>query len=344
MDQVAAMRSFRKVLELGSFSAAARQLGLSKAAVSKQVSELEAYLGATLIHRTTRRLHPTDAGQAYFESAVALLDELEAADAAVRHLQSEPAGTLRVSVPSAFGQMCLSAMLSELGRRHPKLTVSVEASDRLVDLVEEGFDAAIRIRATLPDSTLIAKRIRQIPIHVVAAPSYLKAHGTPQKPEDLARHNCFIYTLSSRPFEWSFNGPSGSKGGGSKGGGSKGGGSRQVKVHGTIHANHGHLLLEPLRDGEGIAMLPEFLLAQDLEKGTIVPILTKFPADPLTLFVVYPPSRHSSPKIRALVDIVGEWFAPNQTWETAMAKPAARRRAATRDPKDARGERNLHGA
>jgi DNA-binding transcriptional LysR family regulator len=319
MDQVSAMRSFRKVLELGSFSAAARQLGLSKAAVSKQISELEAYLGATLIHRTTRRLHPTAAGQAYFESAVGLLDELEAADAAVRHLQSEPAGTLRISVPSAFAQNCLSAMLAELGRRHPKLTVAVEATDRLVDLVEEGFDAAIRIRATLPDSTLIAKRIRQIPIHVVAAPSYLKAHGTPQKPEDLSRHNCFIYSLSSRPFEWRFKG--------------QGSGSRHVKVHGTIHVNHGHLLLEPLRDGAGIAMLPEFLLSQDLEKGTIVPILTKFPVDPVTLFVVYPPSRHSSPKIRALVDIVGEWFAPNQTWETAMAKPIARRRAATREAK-----------
>ena len=325
MDQVAAMRSFRKVLELGSFSAAARQLGLSKAAVSKQVSELEAFLGATLIHRTTRRLHPTDAGQAYFESAVGLLDELEVADAAVRHLQSEPAGTLRVSVPSAFGQICLSAMLAELSRRHPKLTVSVEATDRLVDLVEEGFDAAIRIRATLPDSTLIAKRIRQIPIHVVASPDYLKAHGTPQKPEDLARHNCFIYTLSPRPFEWSFKG-------------------RSVKVRGTIQANHGHLLLEPLRTGVGIAMLPEFLLSQDLEKGSLVPILTKFPVDPLSLFVVYPPSRHSSPKIRVLVDIVGEWFAANQTWETAMAKPNARRRAALKDPKDSRGERNVLGA
>jgi DNA-binding transcriptional LysR family regulator len=330
MDQVSAMRSFRKVLELGSFSAAARQLGLSKAAVSKQVSELEAYLGATLIHRTTRRLHPTDAGQAYFESAVGLLDELEAADAAVRHLQSEPAGTLRVSVPSAFGQVCLSAMLSELGRRYPKLTVSVEATDRLVDLVEEGFDAAIRIRATLPDSTLIAKRIRQIPIHVVAAPAYLKAHGTPQKPEDLSRHNCFIYTLSSRPFEWRFKGA--------------GGGLRHVKVRGTIHANHGHLLLEPLRDGEGIAMLPEFLLSQDLEKGTIVPILTKFPADLLTLFVVYPPSRHSSPKIRALVDIVGEWFAPDQTWETAMERPGTRRRTARRASRAGAGERKVHGA
>jgi len=320
LDQVAAMRSFRKVLELGSFSAAARQLGLSKAAVSKQVSELEAYLGATLIHRTTRRLHPTDAGQAYFESAVGLLDELEAADAAVRHLQSEPAGTLRVSVPSAFGQICLSAMLAEFARRHPKLTVSVEATDRLVDLVEEGFDAAIRIRATLPDSTLIAKRIRQIPIHCIAAPRYLKAHGTPQKPEDLTRHNCFIYTLSSRPFEWRFKG-------------------RSVKVRGSIHANHGHLLLEPLRAGVGIAMLPEFLLSQDLEKGSLVPILTKFPVDPLSLFVVYPPSRHSSPKIRALVDIVGEWFAPNQNWETAMDKTATKRRAAAREQ-----ERKVLGA
>jgi DNA-binding transcriptional LysR family regulator len=320
LDQVAAMRSFRKVLELGSFSAAARQLGLSKAAVSKQVSELEAYLGATLIHRTTRRLHPTDAGQAYFESAVGLLDELEAADAAVRHLQSEPAGTLRVSVPSAFGQICLSAMLAELARRYPKLTVSVEATDRLVDLVEEGFDAAIRIRAALPDSTLIAKRIRQIPIHCIAAPRYLKAHGTPQKPEDLTRHNCFIYTLSSRPFEWRFKG-------------------RSVKVRGSIHANHGHLLLEPLRAGVGIAMLPEFLVSQDLEKGSLVPLLTKYPVDPLSLFVVYPPSRHSSPKIRALVDIVGEWFAPNQNWETAMDKTATKRRGVLREP-----ERKVLGA
>jgi DNA-binding transcriptional LysR family regulator len=221
-------------------------------------------------------------------------------------------------VPSAFGQICLSAMLAELSQRHPKLTVSVEATDRLVDLVEEGFDAAIRIRATLPDSTLIAKRIRQIPIHVVASPAYLKAHGTPQKPEDLSRHNCFIYTLSSRPFEWPFKG-------------------RSVKVRGTIHANHGHLLLEPLREGVGIAMLPEFLLSQDLEKGSIVPILTKFPVDPLSLFVVYPPSRHSSPKIRALVDTVGEWFAPGQNWETAVDKPAAKRRASVR-------ERNTHGA
>ena len=310
MDQVAAMRSFRKVLELGSFSAAARQLGLSKAAVSKQVSELESYLGATLIHRTTRRLHPTDAGQAYFESAVALLDELEAADAAVRHLQSEPAGTLRLSVPSAFGQICLSAMLAELARRHPKLTVSVEATDRVVDLVEEGFDAAIRIRAALPDSTLIAKRLRPIPIHCVAAPSYLKGHGTPQKPEDLSRHNCFIYTLSSRPFEWPFKG-------------------RAVKVGGTLHANHGHLLLEPLRQGLGVAMLPEFLLSQDLEQGRLVTILQKFTVDPLSLFVVYPPSRHSSPKIRALVDIVSEWFGPEQTWQhdrgSAESRPPRKR-------------------
>jgi DNA-binding transcriptional LysR family regulator len=310
MDQIAAMRSFRKVLELGSFSAAARQLGLSKAAVSKQVSELEAYLGATLIHRTTRRLHPTDAGQAYFDSSVALLDELDAADSAVRHLQSEPSGTLRVSVPSAFGQVCISTMLAELCRRHSKLTVSVEATDRVVDLVEEGFDAAIRIRQSLPDSTLVARRIRSIAIHTVASPGYLKAHGTPQKPEDLSRHNCFIYTLSSRPFDWTFNAP---------------GGQRTVKVRGAVHANHGQLLLEPLRTGLGIARLPEFLISGDLKSGKLVPILGKYPIDPLSLFVVYPPSRHSSPKIRALVDIAAEWFAPEQNWSehvTAVVKSA----------------------
>jgi DNA-binding transcriptional LysR family regulator len=312
MDQIAAMRSFRKVLEQGSFSAAARQLGLSKAAVSKQVSELEAYLGATLIHRTTRRLHPTDAGQAYFESTSAMLDELQAADAAVRHLQSEPAGTLRISVPNAFGQSCISALLGELSQRHSKLTVAVEANDRIVDLVEEGFDAAIRIRSTLPDSTLIARRIREIPVYIVAAPAYLKAHGTPQKPEDLTRHNCFIYTLSARPFDWTFRTPSGHK---------------TVKVKGSLHTNHGHLLLEPLRRGIGIAMLPEFHVSGDLEAGRLVPILTKYPVDPVSMFVVYPPSRHTSPKIRALVDLAGEWFAPSHSWaETSGASDADRLR------------------
>lgn len=318
MDQVAAMRSFRKVLELGSFSAAARQLGLSKAAVSKQVSELESYLGATLIHRTTRRLHPTDAGQAYLESASAVLDELEAADAAVRHLQSEPAGTLRISVPNAFGQLCISAMLAELGKRHAKLTVSVEATDRVVDLVEEGFDAALRIRRNLPDSTLIVRRIREMPVHVVAAPSYLKARGTPQKPEDLAQHNCFIYTLSPRPFDWVFRTP---------------GGQRSVKVRGSIHTNHGHLLLEPLRQGLGIAILPDFHISQDLEDGTLMPILTKYPVDPVALYVVYPPTRHASPKIRALIDLATEWFATDgggrgRALAAAPARPAARARVA----------------
>lgn len=302
MDQIAAMRSFRKVLEQGSFSAAARQLGLSKAAVSKQVSELESFLGATLIHRTTRRLHPTDAGQAYFESIVAVLDDLEAADSAVRHLQSEPSGTLRISVPSAFGQVCISAMLAELARRYPKLTVAAEATDRLVDLVEEGFDAAIRISPSLPDSTLIARRIRRIAVLTVAAPAYLKANGTPQKPEELARHNCFIYTLSPRPHDWVFKTPSG---------------QRSVKVKGTIQSNHGNLLLEPLRAGIGIARLPEFLLSADLEAGRVVPILTKFADDAVSLFAVYPPSRHSSPKIRAFVDIAGEWFAEGQSWNEA---------------------------
>jgi DNA-binding transcriptional LysR family regulator len=305
MDQIAAMRSFRKVLEQGSFSAAARHLGLSKAAVSKQVSELESFLGATLIHRTTRRLHPTDAGQAYFESIVAVLDDLETADSAVRHLQSEPSGTLRVSLPSAFGQVCISAMLAELARRHPKLTVAAEATDRLVDLVEEGFDAAIRISPSLPDSTLIAKRIRRVPMLTVAAPSYLKANGTPQKPEDLAKHNCFIYTLSPRPHDWVFKTASG---------------TRSVKVKGTIQSNHGNLLLEPLRAGLGIARLPEFLISNDLESGKLVPILAKFSEDAVTLFAVYPPSRHSSPKIRALVDIASEWFAEGQAWNEARPK------------------------
>jgi DNA-binding transcriptional LysR family regulator len=193
-------------------------------------------------------------------------------------------------------------MLAELARRHPKLTVAAEATDRLVDLVEEGFDAAIRISSALPDSTLIARRVRHIPVMTVAAPAYLKAHGTPQKPEDLAKHNCFIYTLSARPFEWAFKSPSG---------------TRSVKVKGTIQTNHGTLLLEPLRAGIGIARLPEFLISGELETGRVVPILGKYSEDQLSLFVVYPPSRHSSPKIRAFIDLVGEWFSEERSWVEA---------------------------
>lgn len=300
MDQLTAMRTFRRVVELGSFTAAARSLSLSKAAVSKQVGELEAHLGATLIHRTTRRLSATEVGSAYFERCVRLLDEFEAADAEVRHLQAEPTGSLRLSVPNAFGVTQMAATINELSQRYPKLRLIIEASDRFVDLIEEGFDAAIRIRTELPDSSLIARKLCTIPRYVCASPEYLKKFGEPQRPEDLKAHNCLIYTQSPTPFDWGFRTAQGRK---------------TVRVSGTMQSNHGLLLMDPLLAGRGIALLPLFTIEDVLKTGKIKRLLTDFPTDEVTLHVVYPQNRHLSPKVRVLVDLMAEHFGRQPRWE-----------------------------
>jgi DNA-binding transcriptional LysR family regulator len=302
MDQLAAMRTFRRVVELGSFTAAARGLNLSKAAVSKQIGELEAHLGATLIHRTTRRLSVTEVGNAYFERAVRLIDEFEAAEAEVRHLQAEPTGSLRLSVPNAFSLTQMGATINELAARYPKLRLSIEASDRFVDLIEEGFDAAIRIRTELPDSTLIARKLCTIPRFVCAAPKYLKKFGEPKRPEDLKQHNCLIYTQSPSPYDWAFRTPQG---------------RRLVRVSGSIQSNHGMLLMEPLLAGLGVALLPIFSIEEHLAKGRVRRLLKDFPTDAVSLHVVYPQNRHLSPKVRVFVDLMAEHFAERNPWAEA---------------------------
>jgi DNA-binding transcriptional LysR family regulator len=302
MDQLTAMRTFRRVVELGSFTAAARGLNLSKAAVSKQIGELEAHLGATLIHRTTRRLSVTEVGHAYFERAIRLLDEFEAAEAEVRHLQAEPTGSLRLSVPNAIGVPQLAATINDLASRYPKLRLSIEASDRFVDLIEEGFDAAIRIRTELPDSSLIARRLCTIPRYVCAAPRYLKKFGEPKRPEDLKDHNCLIYTQSPAPNDWAFRTPQGRK---------------TVRVSGSIQSNHGMLLMEPLLAGHGIALLPIFSIEEPLAKGKVRRLLKDFPTDAVSLHVVYPQNRHLSPKVRVFVDLMAEHFAAREPWAAA---------------------------
>jgi DNA-binding transcriptional LysR family regulator len=200
---------------------------------------------------------------------------------------------LRVSAPNNFGQAVLGPIICELQKRYPKLAVQFELNDRFVDLLEEGFDVAIRIRTSLPDSTLIARRICPVERIACAAPSYLKKHGLPKEPRDLADHNCLIYTLSTSPFEWSFNTPQG---------------HQTVRVDGNIHANNGQLLLDPLRTGAGIALLPAFVVGPDIEAGRLRQILQKFPVNKHDLYVVYPQNRHLSPKVRVFVDLIAEWF------------------------------------
>lgn len=288
MDRLSAMRTFRTVVETGGFSAAARRLGLSKAAVSKQVAELEAHFGTALLQRTTRRLNATDAGRRYFENCVRLLDELNEIEAEVRSSQAEPSGRLRVSAPINFGNAVLGPVICAIAQRYPKLEIQVELNDRFVDLIEEGFDVALRIRTNLPDSSLIARRISRITRSVCAAPSYLKRMGTPKSPEELKDHTCLIYTLSTSPYDWKFL--SGNK-------------SVTVRVAGGIQSNNGQFLTSFLHAGMGIGFLPDFTVGDDIRAGRLKPILENYQTEAHDLYLVYPANRHQSPKLRAFMDM-----------------------------------------
>jgi len=291
MDRLSAMRTFRTVVETGGFSAAARRLGLSKAAVSKQVAELESHFGTALLQRTTRRLNATDAGRRYFENCVRLLDEISEVEAEVRNSQVEPSGRLRVSAPINFGNAVLGPVICAIAQRYPKLEIQVELNDRFVDLIEEGFDVALRIRTNLPDSSLIARRVCKITRSVCAAPPYLKRMGTPRTPEDLKNHACLIYTLSTSPFDWKFQ--AGNK-------------TVTVRVKGGIQSNNGQFLMSFLKAGMGIAFLPDFTVGEDIRSGKLKRILENYPAEPHDLYLVYPANRHQSPKLRAFIDMAAQ--------------------------------------
>jgi DNA-binding transcriptional LysR family regulator len=288
VDRLAAMRTFRNVVEAGGFSAAARRLGLSKAAVSKQIAELEAHFGTALLHRTTRRLNATDAGRRYFEHCVRLLEEVNEVEAELRHSQAEPSGRLRVSAPVNFGNKLLGPVVCELTRRFPRLELQFELSDRFVDLIDEGFDAALRIRTNLPDSSLMARRLCSIARSVCAAPAYLKRKGVPKTPEELKQHDCLIYTLSTAPRDWRFK--SGNK-------------VVTVRVNGAIQSNNGQFLLSPLLAGLGIASLPDFTVGEQIGQGKLRRILTEYPVEDHDLYVVFPANRHQSPKLRVFMEV-----------------------------------------
>lgn len=288
MDRFSAMRTFRGVVEAGGFTAAARRLGLSKAAVSKQVAELEAHFGTALLHRTTRRLNATEAGRRYYEHCVRLLDELNEVEAELRHAQAEPSGRLRISAPVNFGNRLLGPVVCELSRRFPKLELQFDLSDRFVDLIEEGFDAALRIRTNLPDSSLMARRLCSIARSVCAAPAYLKRKGIPATPEELKGQDCLIYTLSTAPRDWRFK---------------VGNKMVTVRVNGPIQSNNGQFLMAPLLAGQGIACLPDFTLGEQLARGKLRRILTDYPVEDHDLYVVFPANRHQSPKLRAFLDV-----------------------------------------
>jgi DNA-binding transcriptional LysR family regulator len=289
MDLLAAMRSFRRVVELGSFSRAAEDLALSPAGLSKQVRQLEEHLGAVLIQRTTRRMSLTEAGSTYFAECCRLLDQLQDLERSVSESASEVTGRLRVNAPLSFGLMVLSPLLASFLERHPRLKVDLSLSDQLVDVVGAGFDVSIRVRHELSESSLVARRLANLEQMLCASPAYLRVHGTPANADELHQHTCLAYTLADQPATWTLNGPDG---------------AISVAVQARVSVNNSLMLRDLLVAGVGIGALPSFVAKPCIESGDLVRLLPDHSFPQRHVFAVYPTTRHLQRKVRAFVDFL----------------------------------------
>ncbi|HTJ44374.1 MAG TPA: LysR substrate-binding domain-containing protein [Kofleriaceae bacterium] len=284
---------FVKVVQTGSFSQAARDLGLPKSTVSRKVSQLEERLGARLLQRTTRKVALTEVGAMYHERCARILPELEDAERAVTELQDVPRGLLRVAAPSRFD--LLGPVVAEMLAKFPDVRVEVVCSDRVVDLIDEGFDVAIRA-GSLSDGSLIARRLMDsIPHVIVAAPSYVEAHGSPDSPDELADHECLIFSGNRDRSTWRFK---------------KGGKQVEVQVTGRCSINDFDLLRQAALAGHGIARLPAQMACPDLRDERLVRVMTDWNTTEVPLSIVYPSTRHLSPKVRAFIDLARQRLTP----------------------------------
>jgi DNA-binding transcriptional LysR family regulator len=304
MEDLSAMAVFARVVEMESFSGAARDLGLSKSAVSKRVGRLEDRMGLRLLNRTTRRLSLTEAGAAFYQGCRRVVAEAEAAERAVTRLASAPRGRLKINAPMSFGVRHLAPALPDFMARYPELTVDLALNDRLVDLVEEGFDVAVRV-ARLEDSSLIARRLAANRLVLCAAPSYLRAHGAPRAVEDLKGHECLLYSYLAAGDVWRLCGP---------------GGERRQRVTGRLRINNGDALLAVALGGLGVALLPCFICGEDMRAGRLIRVLPEWsgPAD-TAIAAVYPASRNLSPKVRVFVDFLAERFGGTPYWDEGLS-------------------------
>ncbi|WP_010163147.1 LysR family transcriptional regulator [Sphingomonas sp. PAMC 26617] len=275
---------FASVVEYRSFSGAAEAIGVSKATVSKAVTRLEAHLGQSLFHRTSRRLTLTENGKALAEHAGRILAEANAAEEAALNAASAPTGLVRVAAPMSLGLLAIAPVIADFLVLNPGIEIDLHLSDARVDIVAEGFDIALRI-ATLPDSSLRSRKLADMRMHVVAAPAYLALRGRPTHPGQLGEHRCFAYTNVTSP--WRFVGPDGTE--------------VSVRLNGPLATNSGEAMLPALRRGLGIAMLPEFIVAEDLRAGRIEIILADWAPHTGALHLMTPPGTLRPARVEGLI-------------------------------------------
>lgn len=293
MDRFLEMQTFNAVVEAGSFVKAAVALELSKAAVSRYVVELETRLGVRLLQRTTRRLSLTDEGQLFYARSKELLAELSEAEDEITARNDAASGLLRVNAPFTFGVLHLAPLWGAFLQQHPKVKLEVTLADRIVDLVEEGFDVAIRI-ATLESSTLVSTRLATTRLVLCAAPQYLQLHGVPQHPDELANHAVIAYSYFSTRDEWHFEGPQGPV---------------SVKTNPCFHTNNGDTCRAAALAGQGIILQPDFLVGPDVASGALVELMPQYQSREIGIYAVYPTRKHVSPKVRSLIAFLKAHFS-----------------------------------
>ena len=295
MDRFLEMQTFNAVVETGSFVAAAELLQLSKAAVSRHVVELEKRLGIRLLHRTTRRLSLTPEGQVFYARGKEVLAELDAVEAEVTARRESVSGLLRINAPFTFGIAHLAPLWGVFREQHPQVTLDVTLSDRLVDLVEEGYDLAIRI-AALENSSLVSRRLATTRMTLCASPEYLRRHGTPRHPGELSAHQIIAYSYLATKDDWHFQGPEGRV---------------VVSTRPWMHTNNGETCRAAALAHQGVILQPGFVVDAELAAGNLVELLPGYRSTEIGIYALYPTRKHLSAKVRVLVDFLADRLAPH---------------------------------
>jgi DNA-binding transcriptional LysR family regulator len=307
VSELEELRTFVEVIESGGLNRAAAHLGVSKSIVSRRITRLEADLGTRLLSRSTRGIIPTEAGIEFKIRCDRILAELDEARDAIAQQGGAVRGRLRLSAPLAFGVRHLAPVLADLARRHPALELDVSYTDRVVDLIGERFDAAVRI-GSLRDSSLVVRRIAPVHAVLVASPEYLARHGRPGTPQDLVGHECLIYTASLVP-EWQFQS-----------------GKRRISIRpeGRLRSDNGEAILQWAIASLGIANAPSFLVSDAIESGALEPLLLDYPQPEFGIHIVRPPGSHVPGKLRVLIDTLVERFGGTPEWDRCLIRLSGR--------------------
>lgn len=303
MDTLEGMRTFSAVVTEGSFSRAAQRLDRSPQLVSKYVAQLEARLGVRLLNRSTRKLSVTEAGQAYFDRCQGIVAEVDDLEDAVGNMAAAVRGLLKISAPMTFGMHHLTPAIAEFQSTHPELRIDLALDDRVVDIVSEGFDLAIRI-ANLEASSLVARRLAPVNLVVCGSSAYFDKRGRPQTPKDLVDHECLGYTYSSNRDRWRFASDAGEV--------------EDIQVSGRFCANNGDALRTAAIAGHGLVLQPTFIVGDDLRAGRLVRVMTDYTVTPLSVYAVYAHRQFLSNKVRAFVEFLGSYFGAVPYWDRGL--------------------------